>query len=206
MMSPAPEARSGGRAAGFDRRRQHARGDGQRERVRTLRGTGTVCPVTPMALRRTRPSLRSAEATKRAVLLRHGERQALRRHDDRGVDADDSAGGGHQRPARVAGIERSVGLNDVFDEPSGATAQRPAERADHAARHRVLETVRVADGDDDLAWLEPATNRQARGTAPRRCHRVRFAAPPDRYRDRRRPDRRRAVRPSSSVTLAAAAP
>ena len=31
-------------------------------------------------------------------------------------------------------------------------AQRPPERADHARRHRVLESVRAADRDDDLTW------------------------------------------------------
>ena len=37
---------------------------------------------------------------------------------DRGVDADDAATRVGQRAARVAGIERGVGLDDVLDEPA----------------------------------------------------------------------------------------
>ena len=45
---------------------------------------------------------------------------ALRAHDHRGVDADNLAVGGNQWAARIAGIERGVGLDDVIDEPPRA--------------------------------------------------------------------------------------
>ena len=82
---------------------------------------------------------------------RHREAEPLAAGDDRRVDADDGAGARHERPARVAGIERRVGLNHVLDQPAGPRAQRAAERADDAGRHGVLEAVRVADGDDELS-------------------------------------------------------
>ena len=57
----------------------------------------------------------------------------------------------HQRPARVARVQRRVGLDDVVDQPPRLRAQRAAERADHAGGHRAFEAVRVADGDGELA-------------------------------------------------------
>ena len=82
------------------------------------------------------------------------EAQPLAAGDDRGVHADDCAGAGDERAAGVAGIERRVGLDHVLDQPARARAQRPAERAHHAGRHGVLEAVRVADGDRQLAGPE----------------------------------------------------
>ena len=55
-----------------------------------------------------------------------------------------------QRAAGVAGIERGVGLDDVLDQPPRSRAQRPAERAHHAGRDRVLEPVGIADRDHEL--------------------------------------------------------
>ena len=66
-------------------------------------------------------------------VARDREAEALCRHDDRGIDSDDVAARVDQRPARVAGVERGVGLDDVVDQPPGLRAQRPAERADDAA-------------------------------------------------------------------------
>ena len=83
-------------------------------------------------------------------VARDREAEALCRHDDRGVDADDVAARVDQRPAGVAGVERGVGLNDVVDQPPGLGAQRPAERADDARGDRMLKTVGVADGDRHL--------------------------------------------------------
>lgn len=47
----------------------------------------------------------------------HREAQFLRTADHRGVDADHPPGPGDQRPAGVAGFERSVGLDDVVHQP-----------------------------------------------------------------------------------------
>ena len=58
-----------------------------------------------------------------------------------------------ERSARVARVERRVGLNQVFHQPARACAQAAAERAHHAGRDRVLEAERVADGDHQLAGM-----------------------------------------------------
>ena len=50
-----------------------------------------------------------------------------------------------------AGAAPAVRLNDVVDKPPGPGAERPAQRAHYARRHRVLEPVRIADGDGKLA-------------------------------------------------------
>ncbi len=54
---------------------------------------------------------------------RNRKADALRAHDHRGVDADNLAVGGHERPPRIAGIERGIGLDHVIDEPSRARPQ-----------------------------------------------------------------------------------
>ena len=87
------QAGDGGRASGFDGCCQHAGGRRELIGVRQPCGIGTVCPVTPMTLRRTRPSRRSAEATNCAVLLAMANDEPLRRHDHRGIDPDHHAVG-----------------------------------------------------------------------------------------------------------------
>ena len=74
----------------------------------------------------------------------------LRHADDRGVDADDLAGGGYQRPAGIARVQRRVGLDHAVDQPARAGAQRAAEGADDAGRYRALKAERVADRDHQL--------------------------------------------------------
>ena len=95
---------------------------------------------------------------------RHRERDALAAENHRGVDADDLRAARDERPARVAGIERGIGLDQVLHQPHGARAQRAAERADDAGRDRVLKTKRIADRDDELTGSQCRTNRR---TAPR---------------------------------------
>ena len=85
---------------------------------------------------------------------RNREADALRAHDDRGVDADNLAVRGDQRTAGIAGIERGVGLDHVVDQPARARPQRAPERRDHAGSHRRFEAERIADGDHQLAALE----------------------------------------------------
>ena len=82
-----------------------------------------------------------------------GDRKAnaLRAADDGGIDADHLGAGRHQRAAGVAGIERGVGLNDVFDRPATHRADRAAQRRHHARRHTRFEAERIADRDHQLA-------------------------------------------------------
>ena len=69
-----------------------------------------------------------------------------------------------QRAARVAGIDRRVGLDEILvlrDADVGA-----AERADDAERHRLVERERIADGhhpfgDLQLRRIAPRNHRQA---------------------------------------------
>ena len=97
---------------------------------------------------------------------RHRERDALSAENDRGVDADDLRAARDERTAGVARIERGVGLDQVLHQAHGARAQRSAERADDAGRHRVLEAKRIADRDDQL------TRPQRRRIAERRRDQV----------------------------------
>ena len=71
--------------------------------------------------------------------------------DNCGIDADDLAGRGHQRPAGIARVQGRVGLDHAVDQPARAGAQRPAEGADDAGRDRALKAERVADRHHQLA-------------------------------------------------------
>src|SRR5690606_41027338 len=74
------------------------------------------------------------------------------RHD-RSVDADQAAIHRDQRAARIARIDRRVGLDEVL--VALADQPRAAERADDAVSDRLAEPERVADRDDEIADLEP---------------------------------------------------
>ena len=92
------------------------------------------------------------------------EADALGGLDDGGVDADHLAARVDQRATGVARVERGVGLNHVFDQPTRAGLQRAAKGADDAGGDGRLEAVRVADGDGDLAGpdgLRVAQTRRA---------------------------------------------
>jgi len=79
-----------------------------------------------------------------------GEADALRLPVDGGVDADQLALDVEQRAARVPGVDRSVGLDEVGVSPV-LVVQRAADRAHHAGGHRVREAEGVADRDHGLA-------------------------------------------------------
>ena len=73
------------------------------------------------------------------VLRRVGgnrEADALRAHDDGGVDADHLGARVDQRPAGVAGVERGIGLDHVADQAAVLRAQRAPDRADDAGGDR----------------------------------------------------------------------
>ncbi len=63
---------------------------------------------------------------------RDGEADSLGRVNDRRVHADDPAVRVEQRAAAIAGVECSIGLDDVVDQVAGDAAQGAAEGADDA--------------------------------------------------------------------------
>jgi len=78
------------------------------------------------------------------------ERDRLRTGNDRGIHTDHLTRRVDQRAARVAGIQRGVGLDDIVDHAPGVGPQRPSERRDHPGRDRLREAERVPYGDGDL--------------------------------------------------------
>ena len=75
------------------------------------------------------------------------------------VDPDDAAARVEQRTARVARVERGVGLDHVVDPEPARRGEAALERRHHAGGERLLEPERVADRDRRVADL------QARGAA-----------------------------------------
>ena len=80
--------------------------------------------------------------------------RAAARRIDRAVDADDFARRIEQRSARVAWVDRGVGLHHVDVHPAtfAHADEIPSGAADHPGGHAWLavaeeESVRIADGD-----------------------------------------------------------
>ena len=105
---------------------------------------------------------------------RDGEADVLGVADDRGVDADDGAVGGDERPAGVAGVDGGVGLDEVV-EADAAAVDLPVEGRDDAPGDGRLagEVEGVADGDDLVADL------QVGRVAERRRHQAVGVVDPD---------------------------
>src|SRR5215211_287072 len=83
-----------------------------------------------------------------------GEAYSLRAADNGRVDADDPRRGVGQRTARVAGVDRRVGLDDVLYEPPALAPDRTPEGADNPRCNTPLEAKRVPDRDDELTDYE----------------------------------------------------
>ena len=62
-----------------------------------------------------------------------------------------------QRTAGIAGIQRSIGLNDIVHEPARRRAQGAAQRRNDARGHGLRVAERIADGDRDLTDLQAST-------------------------------------------------
>src|SRR5439155_25007661 len=77
-----------------------------------------------------------------------------RRREDRRADADQPSRRIQQRPARIAGVDRGVGLDHVRDLATAAGRQPALERADDAAGQRLVEPEGIADRKRRLADLE----------------------------------------------------
>ena len=91
-----------------------------------------------------------------------GEADGLRAWNDGGVHAYDAGAAVEQRPARIARVQRRVGLNDVVDQPPGGRPQRTAQRRYHARGDAVRIAQRVADGNRDLAHAQACRIAQLR--------------------------------------------
>src|SRR5437868_6594811 len=81
----------------------------------------------------------------------NGKAQPLGHHDRRSVHPYDLTFGGDERSAGVSGIQSRVSLDDVVDQASGLGAQGASQGADHASSYGVLESIRVSDGNHQLA-------------------------------------------------------
>src|ERR671911_2884299 len=99
------------------------------------------------------PSLRYEREDDAAERARDGDGEAytLRAADDGRVDTDDPGRGVGQRAARVAGVDRRVGLDHVLYKPAALAPDGTPEGADDASGHAPLEAERVPYGDDELA-------------------------------------------------------
>jgi len=91
-------------------------------------------------------------------LVRHGRRDgeadplvAAAAREDRRVDADHLAARVDQRPARVAGVDGGVGLDEVF--VVGEAEVAAADGTDDPHRHGPAEAERVPERQDDVADL-----------------------------------------------------
>src|SRR5215211_6941295 len=102
------------------------------------------------------PSLRYEREHHAAERARDGDGEAytLRAADDRRVDAYYPCRCVGQRAARVAGVDRRVGLDHVLYEPAALTPDRTPEGAYHPCRDAPLEAKGVPDRDDELADYE----------------------------------------------------
>ena len=68
---------------------------------------------------------------------------------DRRVDADQPAGAVEQRPARIAGIDRGVGLDE--EAVIGDAFGRARYRGHDPRRHGLAHAERIADGEHQIA-------------------------------------------------------
>ena len=118
MMSPSRNPAAAGRPVLLERDDEHAgglrqlveAGDAAQQR-HVLAGDAQIAAPHPAVAEQRRQHRRDR-------VDRHREAQSLAAGDDGGVHADDLARAGDQRSARVAGIQRRVGLNHLIDQPS----------------------------------------------------------------------------------------
>src|SRR5437764_12273931 len=96
------------------------------------------CPPDPAVLENLGQNMEGGIACNRKA-------DALSAEDDRGIDTDHPALPVDQRPARIAGVECGIGLDDVIDEPAVTGSGRPADCTDATGRHRLLETQGIAE-------------------------------------------------------------
>src|SRR5947207_1812230 len=81
---------------------------------------------------------------------RDREADALRRGDDRRVDADDFGVGVDERTPGVSRVQRGVRLDHVLDESAIPRGERSTKRAHDTGRDGRVEAKRIADRDHEL--------------------------------------------------------
>ena len=112
------------------------------------------------------------------------------------VDADHAAGGVEQRAARVARVDRGVGLDDAVDLEAVGRLDRALGGRHDAGGQRALEPERVADRDRRVADLDASEEPSASG--------VRVEAARGRPSARRGRSTRRGPRTLASTTFLSA--
>ena len=130
-----------------------------------VRGTSRIASIVP---RRTSPYLLQVVHDLARQIAGDGEPDALiaaALREDRGVDADQLAVGVDQRAARVARIDRGVGLNERC-RTDLMFVVGSIERRDDAERHGLAQLIRVADREHPFRDLEFV------GVAPRHRRQV----------------------------------
>src|ERR1051326_249990 len=63
-------------------------------------------------------------------IYRDRKTDSLGRKNDRRVDADDFPSSSNERPSRISGIQSSIGLDNIVDEPARLRSQRTSNGAD----------------------------------------------------------------------------
>ena len=141
IWSPAAHARPGGGGVGVDDSGRGTRAAGSPRRRRAS------CRASPTQTGRTSPKRSRSSTMRSRAVDRDREADALRAADDRRGDADHVAVDVDERAARVAGIDRGVGLDEVGVGAVVLALDAPADGGDDARRDRVREAERVADRD-----------------------------------------------------------
>src|SRR3954447_25615869 len=70
------------------------------------------------------------------------------------IDPDHAPIGSDERSARVAGVDRGVGLDDVVDREAVGSLDLALKRRDDSGGHGAVEPEWVADGDHRVSDLE----------------------------------------------------
>ena len=151
-----------GRAVLHDAADQHAADVLERERPGDLRGD--VLRLEPQPAARHGPvpdDLLEHGAGERYRDRETDAERAPRLGEDGAVDADQVAGGVHQRTAGVAGVDRGIGLDEVLEAVDAEMVA--AERADDAERHRAAEAEGIADREHEIAHLHPVERAERDG-------------------------------------------
>ena len=91
---------------------------------------------------------------------------AAARRDDRRVDADQFAPQVDQAAAGITGIDRCIGLDEIFIAMLAKSS--PPQCADEAGRDGLAETEGIADRDHEVADLERIAITQRNGLQPAR--------------------------------------